>query len=78
MSNRLDQQRQKELEPERMDYAIKKLTKLGFAVTPISSVRLSFEYKGETVNFWPYSGWASGKSIKDGRGIKDLLNQVKY
>jgi len=25
---------------------------------------------------WPYTGWFSGKGVKDGRGIKKLLKQI--
>jgi len=31
---------------------------------------------GSTINFFPYSGWHSGKSIEDGRGFKNLLKQL--
>jgi hypothetical protein len=34
-------------------------------------------FKNELVKFFPYSGWHTGKSIVDGRGIKKLLAQLK-
>jgi len=33
--------------------------------------------KGSLVLYFPYSGWASGKTIKAGRGLKNLLSQIK-
>lgn len=74
---RLNIDRQKELEPERMDYAIYQLDAAGMKPLIISENRIEFEFKGESVILFPSSGWHSGKSIKDGRGIKKLLNQLK-
>lgn len=78
MSNRLDQEREKELEPKRMEYAIGALHAAGIkSIFAITDKCLQFEYKGETVKLFPYSGWHTGKSIKDGRGIEKLLKQIK-
>lgn len=74
---RIDIDRQKELEPKRMAYALKALKAKGIEVTQVNDSKLEFEYDGATVSFWPYSGWHSGKSIKEGRGIENLLNQLK-
>lgn len=38
---------------------------------------IEFEYKGHIVKYFPYSGWATGKTIKDGRGLMNLINQLK-
>lgn len=38
---------------------------------------IEFEYKGHIVKYFPYSGWATGKTIKDGRGLDNLLKQLK-
>lgn len=79
--SRLNIERQKELEPERMQYAKNKLNELMFEITSEINIDnkkyLEFVYKGEVVRFYPYSGWATGKSIKDGRGLQNLLNQLK-
>jgi len=77
MSNRLNQEREKKLEPKRMRYAREKIEKLGYTVTSFGGKRLEFEHDGEIVKHWAYSGWHSGKSIDDGRGIHHLLNQLK-
>ena len=76
MSNRLDQEREKELEPERMKYAIEQIEALGYKVEDYGK-SLWFTFKGKTVMFYPYSGWATGKTIQDGRGIAKLLKQIK-
>ncbi len=74
---RLDQERQSTLEPKRMEYAISKIKECGFEIIYQSETQLQFKFMGHTVNFFPYSGWASGASIKDGRGIKKLIRQIK-
>lgn len=65
-----------ELEPERMVYAINELEKRGFKVDDSRENEIQFEYKGSIIKFYPYTGWATGKTIKDGRGIKNLLKQL--
>lgn len=66
-----------ELQPRRLDYAIEKITDLGYDVIIEDETKISFVYRGQTVHFFPYTGWHTGKSINDGRGIKNLLNQIK-
>ena len=74
---RLNEERQRELEPKRMEYAIAELLKLGYTPTFVGDKILTFIFKGEKVSLFPYSGWHSGKPIKDGRGIEKLLKQLK-
>ena len=74
--SRLDTERQKELEPKRMEYAIKKLSSI-ITIFNYSNNEIQFYWKDELVRYFPYTGWASGKSIKDGRGLKNLINQLK-
>jgi len=52
-------------------------SKKGYPITYLDETRLEFVYKGETIKFYPYSGWHTGKTIKDGRGLQKLLNQLK-
>ncbi len=73
---RLNIDRQKKLEPERMCYAIEKITALGYTITGKDNASFRFVHNGKTVTFYPYSGWATGASIKDGRGLKHLLSQL--
>jgi hypothetical protein len=77
MSKRLDQDKQKVLEPQRMDYAVEKLAELGIIATRLTNSELEFEWKGNVIKLFPYSGWHTGKGIKDGRGIDKLLKQLK-
>lgn len=74
---RLDEERQNELEPKRMEYAIEQLTKLGYTPTYVDKTRIEFGYMDAKVTLFPYSGWHTGKTIKDGRGLKKLLEQLK-
>lgn len=74
---RLDTERQRQLEPVRMQYAIQKISGLGFKIKQASDNEINFEHKGHTIKFFPYSGWATGATIKDGRGLNKLLTQLK-
>lgn len=77
MSNRLDKERESLLQPARVEYAKEKIAELGFEITKETDVEIQFMFKGKIVHFFPYSGWHSGASIKDGRGIEKLLEQIK-
>ncbi len=74
---RLDIERQMELEPKRMQYAKEQITALGYTIDKETTTSLTFQYKGFPVTIFPYSGWHSGKTIKDGRGIDNLLKQIE-
>lgn len=74
---RLDQERQKRLEPQRIAYAIEQIEKLGYEIIYKDYMEIRFVFKGSIVTLFPYSGWHTGKTIKDGRGIQNLLNQIK-
>lgn len=73
---RLNKEREEALQPERMEYAIKEIEKLGYAILYKDKTRIEFGYMDARVTLFPYSGWHTGKSIKDGRGLKNLLNQI--
>lgn len=77
MSNRLDQDREAKLQPVRMQTAIDEINNRNILIEYIDETQIWFNWKGEIVKFFPYSGWASGKSIKDGRGLDNLLKQLK-
>lgn len=74
--SRLNIDRQNKLEPIRLQKAIMEITNLGLKITSITQKMIEFEFKGHTVRFYPYSGWTTGKSIKDGRGLDNLLKQL--
>lgn len=73
---RLDTERQKELEPKRLELAKSEIEKLGYNVSSNGKNLLTFMFKGSIVEYWAYSGWHSGKNIKSGRGLVNLLNQI--
>lgn len=73
---RLDKERQKKLEPTRINFAIEEITRLGYKIIVETNTMVSFVYKGNVIHFYPYSGWHSGKGIKAGRGINNLLKQL--
>ena len=76
MSNRQDKEREKELQPKRIQWAIDAITNLGFEIVNEDETKIQFFFEGEWVTFYPYSGWHTGKSIKDGRGLQNLLKQL--
>lgn len=55
------------------------LVGMGFDVTmpPYDGSVIIFEFRGGLVRFWPRTEWASGKTIHDGRGFQNLLEQVR-
>lgn len=74
---RLDIERQTQLEPLRMEYAKEQISALGYEVSEHNGNELRFFHRGKIVKFFPYSGWSTGATIKDGRGLRKLLNQLK-
>lgn len=77
MAKRIDAERQAELEPQRIQTAKDEITALGYDITFESATEIRFVFMGKTVNYFPYSGWHSGATIKDGRGLHNLLRQIK-
>lgn len=74
---RLDKERQSALEPKRMQYAADKIRALGLPITLQTEARIDFTYKGNNIILFPYSGWFSGKGVKSGRGIDNLIKQIE-
>ena len=76
---RLDTQRQSDLEPKRMKYCFDSLMEMGHLVSVKDNTTLIIETKsGIIIQFYPYSGWFSGKKpIGQGRGFKNLLKALK-
>lgn len=74
---RLNKEVQDKLEPHRINFAVQKLTEKGITITSKDSTKITFDWNGNKITFFPYSGWHTGKGIKDGRGINNLLNQLK-
>lgn len=76
-SHRLNAEKQAELEPKRIEEAIASLKEKGIDATVLNGNEINFLYMGSTIKYFPYSGWASGKTIKDGRGLHNLLRQLE-
>lgn len=74
---RLNIERQKELEPKRMEFAINVIKHLSLDITFQDKTTLKFMFNGNEITLYPYSGWHTGKGIKSGRGIENLLKQLK-
>lgn len=77
MSNRLDKETEAELQPKRMSVAKLALQNLGYKIIFEDETQLHFMYGNFLVRFYPYSGWHTGKSIRDGRGLENLLRQIR-
>lgn len=75
--SRLNTERQNKLEPIRMRTAINEIQRLGLTILNCTDKMIEFEYKVHSIKYYPYSGWATGKTIKDGRGLMNLINQLK-
>lgn len=74
---RLDIERQNKLEPIRLRTAINEIQKLGLTILNCTDKMIEFEYKEHSIKYFPYSVWATGKTIQDGRGLKNLIKQLK-
>lgn len=75
--SRIDIERQKELEPKRMEFAKNAIIKLGLEIVSENQTTIVFIFNKEKITLFPYSGYHSGKSITDGRGIEKLIKQLK-
>ena len=70
-------ERRAQKQPLRLEYAKKQIEVLGFKVFDENQSSFKFEFKGHTIIFYPFTGWASGKTIKDGHGLATLIKQLK-
>lgn len=68
--------RRDRLEHRRIDAAVEAITKLGYSIDYRDNTTIRFQHRGETVTYFPYTGWATGKTITDGRGLLTLLHQL--
>lgn len=71
-------ERQNELEAGRIIYALNQLNKIGYNVEQPDPRTLCFMHKGSPVTLYPYTGWFTGKTVTDGRGIHNLIRQLKH
>lgn len=65
-------------EPGRIEYDKQKLEDMGYEVhMGEDGTMLHFQHRHFTVRLWPYTGWFSGQTVVDGRGIDNLLKQLR-
>ena len=76
MSKRINQEREKQLQPKRIKEAKDKISRLGFVINFEDDTTIKFQYLGNIITFYPYSGWFSGKGVRDGRGLQNLISQI--
>ncbi len=69
--------KRKQKEPSRWQYILRGLKEKGYDPQEDKENRcIRFLFHGNTITVWPYTGWFSGKGIKDGRGAKKLYQQI--
>lgn len=76
MGNRLDIDRQNDLQPKRMEFAKEQLVRAGYEIIYEDATKIKIMHRGNEITLFPYSGWHTGKGIKDGRGLRNLLSQI--
>ncbi len=69
-------EREKELSPNRFSYAKTKLPEF-VDIIEETDTSLVFIWHGCRVTIYPYTGWFTGQTVKDGRGIHNLIKQLK-
>lgn len=78
MGNRLDKKRQEKLEPKRISSTLSELNNRGFEILGSDDKKIIVKSpEGNLISFFPYSGWFTGKGVKDGRGFYKLIKQLE-
>jgi len=71
-------ERRNKIEPERMKYAAKEISK-AWTHYHLNGDRIVIRLPSGTITFWPYTGWFQGQKpygkIK-GRGINNLIKEI--
>lgn len=67
----------KQIQKERLEYAEMQILSIGIDITFTCESRIEFYYNDELIQYYPFKAWATGKSIEDGRGLNNLLKQLK-
>lgn len=73
---RLDIERQKELEPIRIDFVRNLLIDKGLEIISEDATKIIFMFKENRITIFPYSGYFNGKGVKAGRGVNNLIKQL--
>lgn len=76
MGKRLNKEREEKLQPKRIKMAIDSLTQMGKTIISTDATTIWFMHDSNTITYYPYSGWFTGKGIKDGRGWSNLEKQI--
>lgn len=69
--------KRKALENGRYFYAKQKILSAGCQIVFTNETTIRFIFNGHEITMYPYTGWHTGKGIKDGRGIENLIKQIK-
>ena len=73
----LTRAKREQKEPFRWQYILRELKEKGYDPQEDKENKcIHFLFHGNTITVWPYTGWFSGKGIKDGRGTKKLFRQI--
>lgn len=67
----------KQIQKDRLEYAEMRILELGIDIVFKCESRIEFYYNDELIQFFPFKSWSTGKSIQDGRGLENLLKQLK-
>ena len=74
----IDKERHAKITEQRRNFAYERLTTLTEVdIIEVVEDHITFKFKNEKVTLYPYTGWFTGKSVKDGRGITELLAQLR-
>lgn len=70
-------ERRQRKESGRVSYARTKLEERGIVYLYNENIKaIEFVHKGCIIRFYPYTGWFNGRSVKEGRGLDNLLKQL--
>lgn len=68
---------QAELTKRRSMYALEKLSQKQVHIDTVDEKKIVIIHRNKKIVLYPFTGWFTGKTIKDGRGIENLLSQLK-
>lgn len=77
MGSNISNERRERLEPGRMTNAKNAFRERSIPFVQLDEKTLEFEFGGHVNTYFVYTGWATGKGITDGRGLKKLLKQFE-
>ncbi len=65
------------IQKERLEYAKMRIEGLGYDIFFENDYEIRFNFEENPVYLFPYSGWFQGFTINKGRGLNNLLKQIK-